>query len=368
LRKSLNLVTGIILFITFQFNPFFLLGQTAKIFAPGVVSLEDRVEFGCTFSPDGKEFYFSIEKPDKRLVIMVTKQEDNHWIQPQVAAFSGKYDDLEVSISPGGKRLFFCSNRPLTGNGEPKKDFDIWFVKKSAKGWGEPQHAGDNVNTDGYEWYPTASLNGTLYFCGGKTPGLYRSKLIDGKYTTPEKIGDLFTSDIIGGHPYIAPDESYIITSAKEAPGSKGGWDLYISFQKPDGSWTKSKNLGGKINTKENEDFPCVSPDGKYLFFTRLSRDSQGKEIGDIYEMMASVLLDMYRAGELTYDKKTGHLSRAQGSCHYCVNDLWQFPEGCPYGKDKEKPYEPGQLQQVKEKILEKARKIEKEKKEKKEH
>jgi hypothetical protein len=87
----------------------------------------------------------------------------------------------------------------------------------------------------------------------------------------------------------------------------------------------------------------------------------------DPFEMMASVLLDMYRAGELTYDKKTGHLSRAQGSCHYCVNDLWQFPEGCPYEKDKEKPDEPGKLEQVVEKILEQARKIEKEKMEKEE-
>lgn len=288
--KSLYLVTVIILFIVIQLHPGLLVGQTAKVFAPGVVSLKDRVEFGCTFSPDGKEFYFSIEKSGRRWVIMVTKQENNQWTQPQVASFSGKFDDLEVSISPKGKRLFFCSNRPLKENSEPKKDFDIWFVEKSGKGWGKPQHAGYHINTDGYEWYPTASLSGTLYFCGGKTPGLYRSKLIDGKYTTPKKIGDLFTSDIIGGHPYIAPDESYIITSAKEGPGNKGGWDLYISFQKPDGKWTKSKNLGDAINTKENEDFPCVSPDGKYLFFTRLSRDSQGKEIGDIYWIDAIVL------------------------------------------------------------------------------
>ena len=82
----------------------------------------------------------------------------------------------------------------------------------------------------------------------------------------------------------------------------------------------------------------------------------------DPFEMMASVLLDMYQAGELTYDKKTGHMSRAQGSCHYCVNDLWKFPEGCPYEKDKEKPYKSGKLEQVVEKILEQARKLEKEK------
>jgi Tol biopolymer transport system component len=123
--KSLNLVTVIILLIVLNLNPIFLSGQTAKVFEAGVLSLKDRVEFGCTFSPDGKEFYFSIEKPGRHWIIMVTKKENNHWTQPQTAAFSGKYDDLEVSISPEGKRLFFCSNRPITGNGEPKKIFWI---------------------------------------------------------------------------------------------------------------------------------------------------------------------------------------------------------------------------------------------------
>jgi len=70
------------------------------------------------------------------------------------------------------------------------------------------------------------------------------------------------------------------------------------------------------------------------------------------FEMMASALLEMYNAGTLTYDKEIERLSRIQGPCFYCVNDKWEFPEGCPYGNDKNQPYDPGTLEQIVGEIL----------------
>ncbi|MBN1363231.1 MAG: PD40 domain-containing protein [Syntrophaceae bacterium] len=71
--------------------------------------------------------------------------------------------------------------------------------------------------------------------------------------------------DNLNWTPFIAPDESCLIFC------SNG--DLYICFRKPDGSWTDRVNLGEPINSKERERFPVVSPDGKYLFFTRWTPD-----------------------------------------------------------------------------------------------
>jgi hypothetical protein len=45
--------------------------------------------------------------------------------------------------------------------------------------------------------------------------------------------------------------------------------DLYVCFRQPDGTWTDRVSLGEPINSKALERFPTVSPDGKYLFFTR---------------------------------------------------------------------------------------------------
>ena len=77
-------------------------------------------------------------------------------------------------------------------------------------------------------------------------------------------------------HPYIAPDESYIIFDGKRSSGY-GDCDLYISFQK-NGTWTEAYNLGPEINTEMCEMTASVSPDGTYLFFHR-----GGDDKGDIY-------------------------------------------------------------------------------------
>jgi len=45
--------------------------------------------------------------------------------------------------------------------------------------------------------------------------------------------------------------------------------DIYISFRDSEGNWTDPVNLGEDVNSDRQERFPSVSPDGKYLLFTR---------------------------------------------------------------------------------------------------
>ncbi len=68
--------------------------------------------------------------------------------------------------------------------------------------------------------------------------------------------------------PFVAPDESYLIFTSTR-PGGFGREDLYIGYKKVDGSWTEPKNMGKTINSSGVDFCPMLSPDGKYLFFTR---------------------------------------------------------------------------------------------------
>jgi hypothetical protein len=86
----------------------------------------------------------------------------------------------------------------------------------------------------------------------------------------------LFTKEING-----------IWTKPQVAPFRKGNSDLFISFMKDNGNWTKAINMGEKINSSDWEFCPTVSPDGKYLFFTSNRR-----------------LHKPYSEISLTYDKK----------------------------------------------------------------
>jgi antitoxin component YwqK of YwqJK toxin-antitoxin module len=266
------------------------LGQTPpasvpEVFAPGIVST-DKFEFGCTFSPDKKSFYFSRKVKDfySDATIFVMKQESGggRWNAPQVAPFSGKYDDFEPMITPDGKRLFFGSGRPLTGNGK-SKETDIWYMDWTKDGWSEPRNAGPTINTSNREYYVSATLDGDIYFCGfGKgASDIYRSKLIDGSYSPREPLGPAINSIAHESHPFIAADGSFLLVDSGPREGGRGERGLFISFRKANGSWSPLKYMGKTINDDNGAGFGMVSPDGKYLFFER---------DGDIYWVDSNII------------------------------------------------------------------------------
>ncbi len=74
----------------------------------------------------------------------------------------------------------------------------------------------------------------------------------------------------VSGHdPGIAPDESFMVIANKDKPGGYGHQDLYLILRLPDGTWSKPRNLGPKINSTYIEFGARISPDKKYLFFNR---------------------------------------------------------------------------------------------------
>lgn len=126
-------------------------------------------------------------------------------------------------------------------------------MEKTDHGWGEPKFLDAPVN-NGFAMCVTSAKNGNLYYTG--VDGLYRSIYKNGKYSEPQKLKDENDEYFFGAHPFIAPDESYLIFDS--GPG------LMISFQTKDGTRTNAKKMGIIPNM-----CPSVSPDGKYLFFAR---------------------------------------------------------------------------------------------------
>lgn len=246
-------------------------GMTAEIFAPDIVSTEYG-EFCSVFSPDGSEFYWSIAGAPFPVIARM-RQTDGRWTEPEIAPFSGKYPDLDMAFTPDGDRLFFCSRRPLDGNGRPSGHTDFWFVEREGAGWSEPRYLQGPVNSDGQEYYPIFSRNGTLYFCSTRSGGhgggdIYRARFEKSEYLEPENLGPLINTANFEGDLYIAADESYIIVTCYDRPDSFGSGDLYIAFRQEDGTWSHLKNMGTSVNTAANEHCPVLSPDGKYLFFS----------------------------------------------------------------------------------------------------
>jgi len=74
-----------------------------------------------------------------------------------------------------------------------------------------------------------------------------------------------------------------MVFTAKDEPGGYGHRDLYLTLRLPDGTWSKPRNLGPRINTAYIEHGPRISPDKKYLFFNRSNGWRQNISISDIY-------------------------------------------------------------------------------------
>ena len=71
-----------------------------------------------------------------------------------------------------------------------------------------------------------------------------------------------------------------------------GDSDIYISFKQNDGTWGNAINLGDKINTSAWEASASITPDGKYLFFSR-NVGSNNFENVDIFWVDAKVVFDL---------------------------------------------------------------------------
>jgi len=265
-------------------------GMMAEIFAPGIIST-DRSEINSVFAPDRDEFYFTAWTRETGTKIMVTSQIDGRWTAPEVASFSNHPTDVDLAISYDGKRVFFGTRRPRPGETEIREGvFDIWFANRTETGWSEEQYLGPVVNSGRSQIYPTVTRDGILYFQAVREEGygkadIYRSRLIDGVYQTPENLGPVINSENYEGDVFVAHDESYLIVSVSGREDGFGEGDLYISFRSLDGSWSPLKNMGGAINSDKRDFCPMVTPDGKYFFFS-----SKRVGEGDIFWVDAKVI------------------------------------------------------------------------------
>jgi Tol biopolymer transport system component len=260
-------------------------GMTPEVFAPGIISTS-APEQCIAFAPGGRELYF-VRKTGNIRKIFHMKEEKTGWTSPQIVSFSGKYDDAEFSLSPDGNKIAFISKRPLDGKGKPIRSWDIWIVGKTTNGWGEPEHPGSGVNTDKNEVFPSFFPNGDLYFSSdrGGEYDIYVSRYVNGDYLNAEKVGGGINTEHGEWDQAITPDGSYMIFCSVGRSDSYGGSDLYISFRGEDGSWTRAKNMGEKMNSSRGVCCPSISPDGQYIFF----ESSKGGD-GDIYWVDARII------------------------------------------------------------------------------
>ncbi|MEL7497623.1 MAG: hypothetical protein AAFN77_08440 [Planctomycetota bacterium] len=268
--------------VSYGLEPAEKLPRTAKPYSSKFFgSLEQLTRFGLAISQDNRECYFAValnENGTFREEIRFTeRQEDGNWTKPQpLMPNEKKYKYVDPHFSPDGKKLFFIYTKPADKSKAPKRQkFDIWYVERKDKGWGDPVNVGAPISTiDAEEYFVSLTSEKTIFFGSNRADrnnfDLYSSRLgKNGRYEEPKPLPGKVNTDKYEADVFVATDESYVIFSSSGREDGFGRGDLYVSFKDSAGNWSAGKNLGDRVNSKQQEFAPSISRDGKALFFSR---------------------------------------------------------------------------------------------------
>jgi hypothetical protein len=249
-------------------------GPIPKIFAPRLIcdTQPHKGESSGTFSVDGNTFCFS-----RSGYVYITENTDQGWTTPKRIE-SIPYMSVCCCLSPDANSIYFNYSY------DPSKPYSLHRCMRTSQGWSLPQELGPPFSR-AFGGFSVAADNSIYFsesgkghwfapFVGNTWPRAIQIPVvpIEGKYN--------------GCQPGIAPDESFMVFYSIR-PGAQRGTetDLYLTLRRPDGTWTELRNMGPRINTRYFEWGARISPDKKYMFFTRANGwgYNSNSDTSDIY-------------------------------------------------------------------------------------
>ena len=246
---------------------------TPKLFAPSIVNT-DSIEINVVFNSSYTEMFFT-RIINEKFMIHHAEFIDGKWSVPKPLQMFDEQEKASVAIDPSlsqdGKTMYFLGISPedhLKGS-KP----DIYRSQKTDGKWQLATKVGYPISTPEYaESYPLVVADGSLYFTSDR-PGslggrdIYRAQYAgDGTFDTPINIGSEVNSEDGQRSTYVSPDESFLIT-ANTYTDEEG---FAVSFKK-DGKWQQPVYFFHGETFEEDWNYCCpyMSPDNKYLFFSK---------------------------------------------------------------------------------------------------
>lgn len=248
-------------------------GPVAQVFAPGLICdmRPHRGEAHGHFSADGNTFCFS------RGYVYISENTDQGWTIPQRVE-SIPHKTWSACLSADANSIYFMYSY------DPAKRYHPYRCQRTSEGWSRPQELGPLFNYSGaYAGFSLAANNSIYLFRSKPKGGGSGGGILYAPYennTWPR----LIKLPMEGTFPGIAPDESFMVFTAIR-PGGFGATDLYLTLRQPNGTWTKARNMGPRINSAYYEFGARISPDKNYMFFTRSNGwyENPNRDTSDIY-------------------------------------------------------------------------------------
>ncbi len=202
------------------------------------------------------------------------------------------YTEYNPLLSPDGKTMYFSrKNHPENIGGVEDKE-DIWYSELGTDGnWTLAKNMGPQFNNAGPNFVnavtatpdgQTSLVLGNKYLPNGKmVSGVSVSNHVNGTWTPPAPIEIANDYNFSEKANYFLANTRKSLLMSVERDDSHGSRDLYVSFLKDDEKWSEPLNIGGVVNTANEESAPFLAADDKTLYFS--SNGFSGFGGSDVY-------------------------------------------------------------------------------------
>lgn len=272
-------------------------------------------EYGALISADGRTLYYSSKRPEKEPSKKVSRfkfkerimQANNNGIDAPAEWVDGipKLDSYVNTSVAGFDRV---ENRIYFYKGERHNGRILTAIYKDNK-WTKIKPVKGGINHLAYkETSISFDDSGTAYYVTDRRGG-YGEKDIwvatqkrDNVYNKPINLGEVINTPFDEEGVYVTPDGNTLYFSSKGRKGM-GGFDVYSSQKKSDGSWGEPINMGYPINTTADELFYRPTQDSMIALISTIRSDSYGGL--DIYKIQKDPRIPYKLIGAVT-DIETG--------------------------------------------------------------
>ncbi len=292
--------------------------------------------YAPAFSSDGQTVVFVRKRAGRGADLYISHRTQKGWSEARrLDDLNTEYDEMGPSLGPGGRDIFFFSNRPGGLGG-----YDIYVARLDGATWANPVNLGPEINSPYDEYSPAICPDGRRLLYSSNRP---RRPLSDRELAAwPATLRELHASgphdiyialhkpeqDTGGGkYPLFAAAEPLtalnspaydgqpswtprgdFVYFASNRDGGLGGFDLYRARVVAD-RFHRPENLGGPVNSADDEMDPALTAHGYALMFSSnrgvaSQLDEGGKEIADgerflIYETVSREVESVYEMSGL---------------------------------------------------------------------
>ncbi len=206
-------------------------------------------------------------------------------IQPLGEEVNSKYDDYNPLFAYNDTALFFTSRRPYgkakRNKIDNKYNEDIYSAFLEGGTFQKAIRYGKPFNTDNNDAVVGVSADGnTLLLYRGNIKGgdiqLTSYRPDKNKWTRPKSVSGRLTSKDGETSACLSPDGKELYYVSRNSKLSLGGKDILLSRLDHKGKWSEPVNLGVTINSPYDEEGVFITPDNKYLFFASKGHTSMG--------------------------------------------------------------------------------------------